>query len=694
MHDGHLTPDASSWTVAEADEARAARAQSQPRWLAWVGSDTLAVFDAFLVLGLLGVYLKLGLLAPQWGAVARFLGKEPGEPLAWLDRLGFFANDLALNLLVVPLAGTAILSVVRGAGRVVVACTGVAALSLAYFVELRASTQLGQYISGEMLGDFVGWAATHPSSASDYLTPASLFKLAALLAALGGLLLAARGARRLRSIHRRQVLASLLAVPAVVVVTGAAILTPIAYAVRLPHSPLNTSAVTLAVTALATPERRAGDGSPWLSLDDALGSLRRLTHTAAFDHSHALVGAEAGSDLVIMMMETAPAQAFERDSARRPAAIDRLRPHALVAPRHYTAHPYSSDALFAVLSGTYPHGRRVLLPGLGAREINGLFSGLPPDVGLRGVYLPSLYQIELDRQMYGTFGARTLYVADRHLDDPLRPRAEARADALLRDLGGHRMEAAVRGRLRRLLVDDLQALERLKGDMARTIAGGGRYAVMFFPEIGHGPWPRLPEGDPDLLARGRALMDLQDVWLGELMEVAAAGRRLDRTVIAVTADHGLRTRAEYPALRVGFLSDIMFRVPLLIYAPRAIAKPTVLTAPTSHVDLAPTLLALLGAPEAASRMHGVPVWQRTPRDRLYLLASAYGGADGFVEDGRFYMRQALSGAVYASDRLAFADAQQVRPGDPLEPFVGQGLEQASRGQHALATRLRSPVTVK
>jgi hypothetical protein len=89
-------------------------------------------------------------------------------------------------------------------------------------------------------------------------------------------------------------------------------------------------------------------------------------------------------------------------------------------------------------------------------------------------------------------------------------------------------------------------------------------------------------------------------------------------------------------------------------------------------------------------MHGVPVWQRTSRDRLYLLASAYGGADGFVEDGRFYMHQALSGAVYASDQFAFADAHQVRPGERLEPFVVQGLEQASRGQHALARRLRGP----
>ena len=41
-------------------------------------------------------------------------------------------------------------------------------------------------------------------------------------------------------------------------------------------------------------------------------------------------------------------------------------------------------------------------------------------------------------------------------------------------------------------------------------------------------------------------MDLQDAWLDELLDVVAAARRLDRTVVALTADHGLRTRAEFP----------------------------------------------------------------------------------------------------------------------------------------------------
>jgi hypothetical protein len=689
MHDSGLAARRAPLRMSAATPERAERAATRAEPWGWLDGDTLACFDAFVVLGLLGVYLKLALLGPQWGAVARFLGKDPGQPLGWLDPLGFFASDLFLNLLVVPVIGTVLVSAAFRRRRVIAACVVSAVLSLAYFVELRASSEVGQYISGEMLRDFVGWSSTHVSSAADYVTAASVVKLGLLLAVLAGLLIVARAARRAQAPRWRAVLRRMLALPAILGILLGLVLAPFTYAIRLPQSPLNTSAVGRAATTLMAGHSTSGGRSPWLSLDDALASLRTLTHTAAFDRAHPLVGAEAGSDLLILMMETGPAQAFERGDHAAGRGVARLRPHALVSPHHYTAHPYSSDALFAVLSGTYPQGRRLLLQDLAAPQVNGLFSGLPADVGWRGVYLPSLYQIELDDRMYGAFGARTLYAADQHPDDPLRAKAEARADATLRDLGGDRLDAAARARLRGLLVSDLQALERVKADIVRTIAGGGRYAVMFFPEIGHGPWPALPPSDPEVLDRGRALMDLQETWLDELLDVIAAGRRLDRTVVAVTADHGLRTRAEYPPLRVGFLSDVMFRVPLLIYAPRAVPVQTTLQAPTSHIDLAPTLLALLGASDAAARMHGIPIWQRTARDRLYVLGSAYGGADGFLENGRFYMHQSLSGAVYANDRFTFADADQVRPDDPVVPFVVDGLGRASDGQHALVTRLRS-----
>jgi hypothetical protein len=426
--------------------------------------------------------------------------------------------------------------------------------------------------------------------------------------------------------------------------------------------------------------------------DAALAAFRELTHTARLDPTHAFAGREAQSDLLIFLMETGPAQALDlAQSADTLPGVRRLLPHAFIGSAHYTAHPYSSDAVFSLLSGLYPQPRRRVLRAGTAALLPGLFAALPPAFADRGVYLPGLYRIELDDRMYSGFGARTCYVADRELEDPLAAPATARAEALVQgfERDGGQFDAATRRGLVARLQHDLQALARLKQDLAASLAARRRYALMFFPEIGHGPWPSV-HGDADVLARGRALMRLQDAWLGEILDVVAGAGRLDRTIVVVTADHGLRTRVEYPPLPVGLLNDVTYRVPFLVHAPNTLAAPVRLDAPSSHVDVAPTVLALLGQTDAASRMAGVPIWQRTSGDRIYLLGSAYGGADGFIEGGRCYLRQALSGLTYASDRLAFDAAAPLPQDGDRARWIADALTRGDALQQAISARRPMP----
>jgi len=127
-------------------------------------------------------------------------------------------------------------------------------------------------------------------------------------------------------------------------------------------------------------------------------------------------------------------------------------------------------------------------------------------------------------------------------------------------------------------------------------------------------------------------------------------------------------------------------VPLLIHAPQTLSHSVVVSDPTSHIDLAPTILGLLGAAEPAGRMQGVPIWQRAATNRVYFLAFAYGGADGFVQDGTYYMRQALSGAVSKSRDLWFADDEHVGPNDPAIPLVNGALEDLDALQRVIVAR--------
>jgi hypothetical protein len=422
------------------------------------------------------------------------------------------------------------------------------------------------------------------------------------------------------------------------------------------------------------------------TFEQALAAAGRLTATAPFDPSNPLVGRERGSDVIVFIMETGAAQALDVAAVgRQLPGTGPLYDRAFVAERHYTSNPYSSDALYSVLSGMYPQGRRRLVQRARPGSLNGLMSATAGEYPVRRIYVPSLYQLELDDRMYAAFGAELIYVSDEHGADPLRTVAEQRADHLIAALPSGRLEKRARNLLRDRLVADFQAMEKMKSDIATAIKAGQRYSMIFFPEVGHGPWLAL-HGEESVIDRGRALMMLQDSWLKEIVDEVRGLGRLERTVIALTGDHGVRTKAEDPALQPGTISDYMFRVPLIVYAPQTLSQTVVVSTPTSHIDLAPTILGLLGAAEPAARMLGVPIWQRKSTDRIYFLAFAYGGADGFVQDGTYYMWQALSGAVSKSHVFSFDQHDQVGPSDPAIPFVNGALKGLDALQRVLVAR--------
>ncbi|HET7216956.1 MAG TPA: sulfatase-like hydrolase/transferase [Vicinamibacterales bacterium] len=658
------------------------------RYIPRFTSSAVATFDLFLAVGVLGVYLKAALLGREWDAVARFLGKNGAVDLTVFEKLGFFWQDFALNLVLMPIAATAIVCVLFTRHRVKVALAVSIALIAAYFVELRAHAAVGQFISGDVVDDLIGWSIRNPEMARDYASVESIVKLALLFVSMIGIVLvdrrserAARGGR----VAAARVYAVLLRVPAIAALLLGVALALTGLACRLPNAQLNESAVSLALGALTAAADEAHD--TFATFGDALAASRRDTRTAPLDPHHPFIGRERGSNLLMCIMETGPSQALDLSQVGRTLpGSGPLFERSFVAAQHYTTHPYSSDALYSILSGLYPQGRRRLLRAIPDR-LNGLMTALD-DVPVRRVYLPSLYNLKLDDRMYELFGAESVYVSDAQASDPLRLVAERRTDALLTELQtpDRPLPRETVERLRRRLRGDLQALERAKADIVAAVRAGQRYAIIFFPEIGHGPWVALHAED-SVVARGRALMVLQDGWLKELTDTIRDAGRLDRTVIAVTADHGIRTRAEDPSVPIGRISDYMFRVPLLVYAPNTLTAAMPITVPTSHIDLAPTLAALFGKADSAAAMQGVPLWQRTAHDRLYFLAAPYGGADGFVEDGRYCMRQALSGAVYCNQSLSFADRHQVPPGATDVARVARTLDDATRLQQAVVTRI-------
>jgi hypothetical protein len=311
----------------------------------------------------------------------------------------------------------------------------------------------------------------------------------------------------------------------------------------------------------------------------------------------------------------------------------------------------------------YPIGRGAFLRT--ARRMSG--AGLVPPLEALGytgaVYLPYPDSFENDTAMYAVGGISKTYIADRNEAERFT-RAAQRARQTIESLPANSPARRERGALLEdRLTHDHMALDAMIADIVASKRAGERFVSLFVPQLGHAPWFDL-YGRDSVIARGRDVMILQDAWLAEIVARLAENGWLDETVIVVTADHGIRTRVEDPGLPSGTITGYSFEVPLVVFAPGTLTAMREITGHTSHVDIAPTLHALLGAGGDRIVSQGVPIWDDAALAdrRVFMFAAGYLGADGYVEDDRYVVRRSLNGFVHESTTLpAGADTIVTQP---------------------------------
>lgn len=653
-----------------------------------ISTATFAVFTCFVLLGLLGIHLKFAMFDQSPIRVAMLAGNYHLDQSSGARPLGYYFDDILICLVLAPLFATILITMIFRRYRVGVAACICIVISTLLFFEQNAFTAVGNYVSRSYMIDSIHSGLAEPSLAASYVSRATLAKFAAIILAFVVIWILAR-------VSSKRVVASppptkrplrfALSVPAASVWVLAVAVAPISFAMRDPGSPLNTSNATRAFSVLLS--SGANVGLSGLGFNQALAEMRTLTRTPPLDSTNPLVGSERGANVLVFVMETGPAKSLDLPAlASHLPGTAPLFQHAFVARHQYTTYPYTSNAVYSILSGLYPQGRSRLLLNLRQPSLNGLMTALGPDVPVRSVFMPGLSGLNLDSRMYAVFGAKNLYLSDTHPNDPLRVAAEQRADALIAQLQreGSVFDKNTLQNLKMKLVLDYQALARAKAEITTAAHSHKRFLVAFLPQVAHGPWIAL-HNESSVVARGHDLMLLEDQWLRELVNTLQKADQLDNTIIVFTADHGVRTRIEDPSLQLDKLSDYMFHVPLLIYAPHL--KQTVfIENPSSHIDVAPTVLALLGNTGEVEEMEGTPIWQREPDQRLYFWAGAYGGVDGLEENGEYYMHQYFTDAVFRNNRLDFPNETIVQHSSPAESFTKNALSRADLLQETMVSR--------
>jgi phosphoglycerol transferase MdoB-like AlkP superfamily enzyme len=360
------------------------------------------------------------------------------------------------------------------------------------------------------------------------------------------------------------------------------------------------------------------------------------------DHLTSTYAAKAkGYNVIFVVMESMSAEVFDpsRDALNDMPNAKRLRQTAFVAPAHFTSYPLTNRASFGIFTSLYSEQAVGIAVGDRGVKLPGMIRNLD-EAGYTTGYFGYIWRDEEERDdsMMDALGF------DR-IEDPQAKADELPAAELM--FGGPVLQAAEK---------DHEALVSLRSSIREWTQKKQKFAAAFFPEVGHDPWRNITkEENPSVLEMGHALAVYQDAFLGEIIDELKDDGALDNTIILVTADHGQRTVQDDDGneslISKGKLDDRTMRVPMMIYVPKVLSKTVALTGPTSHIDIEPTILSLLGVPNTSLVQQGTVMWNRDiARRRLFLSMKVF-GANGYYENGVFYT--ANQGGVYRTSQLPF-----------------------------------------
>jgi len=137
-----------------------------------------------------------------------------------------------------------------------------------------------------------------------------------------------------------------------------------------------------------------------------------------------------------------------------------------------------------------------------------------------------------------------------------------------------------------------------------------------FPGSPPGRW--LDKESEDVAER--ATLTFVDDRLRDLLDGLARQQLLDSTLVAIVSDHGPGSgRAGMGRIRDASIYEGSVRVPFIVHGPQLASAGGAVTLPTGHIDIAPTLLGLLGL-DPPMTMKGRNL-VRTSDGRIVLLAT-------------------------------------------------------------------------
>jgi arylsulfatase A-like enzyme len=276
-----------------------------------------------------------------------------------------------------------------------------------------------------------------------------------------------------------------------------------------------------------------------------------------------------------------------------------LARHALVFDRVYVSEAETSAALGALFASVYPDHD---WPSITQLAPSLAIQGLPAVLSSHGYRTAFMHsgQLAFDRQ--GEF------LRTRGFDQVIDKRrdSDVPADAEL----------------------VTQALSWIKADSSRP------FFLTIWTQDTHHPYLAAEEHDYGVhdayLNRYLNAVHASDAMIGKLAAALQNMGLADRTLLVITGDHGEAFGEHGQLIHGGTVYNEEVQVPLLIVNPKLFAHETRVKRIVRQIDIAPTVLALLGY-RAPAQWQGTDVLGADPPVRAYLFAGTGNFSFGLIE---------------------------------------------------------------
>jgi hypothetical protein len=615
--------------------------------LIWLPAASAGIYAKWAMLrsdGYLKTAISLGRPITQISGLA-------ASQFTLAEKISFFRMDLLLSIVAVPIC-LLLFSMLRKPRLVgwLVAAGSIAGIA-AVNIQLEAYWLIGRFQSWELIKDALEWGLRDSQQARSYIVGIAVFRLLSLIFAVLVAATLLSFWRKLPAAWHRAIVAGCISVW--ILLLG---VTAVCWLPRMPSTSSHSSFQLASVSALI--ETAPGNRLKSLPLSELKARYRSISGAPVDQIKPEYWGAASDYDVLFFVLETTPSRCVAFDASLQDLPyLGELREHAWIGARHYSTYPVTSRAVFSLLTSLYPPESTRNWVRLREHVNSGLIRNLTGAGYESAVFGSSASIIPGAKDVFENLGFKKVQASD---------------DAADGSPGSKNVSSFDREYVTHQRTLDLLALEQMKADMTSWIQKNQRYVAVYLPQISHAPWGDvLTHGqEPNLLKRCRGLAEVQDQWLGEVLDLLKKTGRLQRTLIVVTGDHGIRSSVEDPALPLRSNDEYSFAVPFMLYAPGVLNSTRTISWVTSHIDVAPSILDLLGVKRNTDAEQGTAVWNPAIQQRTtFVLANLLHGSDGYYSAGKFYSWNRSLDITYQNDRLHFEPQDMIPRTSPLRKKV-------------------------